>query len=107
MTVGRIFTKIYIFISLSWAFFSKIGNTRVSPGQNDDPVTRWPGRERWPERPTDPVTQWPSSMSDERVSSAFTYIDVVYEKDVLAHEQSPQFPIWQFEQFHGKKYEIW
>jgi hypothetical protein len=29
-----------------------------------DPVTRWPGRERWPKWPIDPVTQWPSSISE-------------------------------------------
>jgi len=40
MTVGRIFTKIYIFISLSWAFFRKPENSGLTPGQNDDPVTR-------------------------------------------------------------------
>jgi len=30
ITVGRICTKKYIFISLSWAFLSKTGKTRVS-----------------------------------------------------------------------------
>ena len=40
MTVGRIFTKIYIFISLSWAFFEHQKNSGLTPGQNDDPVTR-------------------------------------------------------------------
>jgi len=38
MAVGRIFTKIYIFISLSWAFFKN--RKTLAPGQNDDPVTR-------------------------------------------------------------------
>ena len=52
MTVGRIFTKIYIFISLSWVF-SKTGKTRVS--YRVKMMTRWPGLERWP--------KWPSSMS--------------------------------------------
>jgi len=40
MTVGRIFTKIYIFISLSWAFFENRKNWGLTPGQNDYPVTR-------------------------------------------------------------------
>ena len=40
MTVGRIFTKLYIFISLSWAFIRKTENSGLTPGQNDDPVTR-------------------------------------------------------------------
>ena len=38
-------------------------NSGLAPGQNDDPVTRLPGRERRPKWPIDPVTQWPSSMS--------------------------------------------
>ena len=37
MTVGRIFTKIYILISLSWAFFENRKNSGLTPGQNDDP----------------------------------------------------------------------
>jgi len=57
--------KIYIFISLSWDFFSKTGKTRVS--HRLKMMTRWPGRERWPRWPNDPVTQWPSSMSDTRL----------------------------------------
>jgi len=40
MTVGRIFTKIYIFISLSWVFFENRKNSGLTSGQNDDPVTR-------------------------------------------------------------------
>ena len=40
MTVGRIFAKIYIFISLSWDFIEKRKNLGLTPGQNDDPVTR-------------------------------------------------------------------
>ena len=41
MTAGRIFTKkIYIFISLSWVFFENRKNSGLTPGQNDDPVTR-------------------------------------------------------------------
>jgi len=43
-------------------FFENRKNSGLTPGQNDDPVTRWPGRERWPKRPIDPVIQWPSSM---------------------------------------------
>ena len=38
MTVGRIFTKIYIFI-LGF-FVEKRKNSGVTPRQNDDPVTR-------------------------------------------------------------------
>jgi len=53
MTVGRIFTKIYIFISLSWVF-SKTGKTRVS--HRVKMMTRWPGRDRWRKWPGDPVT---------------------------------------------------
>jgi len=40
MTVARIFTKIYIFISLSWAFFENWKNSGLTLGQNDDPVTQ-------------------------------------------------------------------
>ena len=41
MTVGRIFTKIYIFISLSWAFLETIfGKTRVS--HRVKMMSRWP-----------------------------------------------------------------
>ena len=65
MTVGPIFTKIYIFISLSWTFFENRKNSGLTSGQM---MTRWPGRERWPKWPIDPVTQWPSSMSANRVS---------------------------------------
>ena len=65
MTVGRIFTKIYIFISLFWAFFrkpEKLGSHTRSEWWPGDQVTRWPERERWPTWPIDPMTQWPSSM---------------------------------------------
>jgi len=48
-----------------WAFFENRKNSGLTPGQNDDPVTGWPGRERWPKWPIDPVTQWPSSISGE------------------------------------------
>jgi len=37
MTVGWIFTKIYIFILV---FFENRKNSGLTPGQNDDPVTR-------------------------------------------------------------------
>jgi len=40
MTVGQIFTRVYIFISLSWPFFENRKNSGLTPGQNDDPVTR-------------------------------------------------------------------
>jgi len=39
-TVGRIFTKIYIFIFLSWAFFENRKNSGLTSGQNDEPVTQ-------------------------------------------------------------------
>jgi len=58
MTVGRIFTKIYIFISLSWTFFENRKNSGLTPGQNDDPVTRtWKMTQmtHWPGDPNDPV----------------------------------------------------
>jgi len=38
MTVGQIFTNVRFAF---WAFFSKTEkNSRLTPGQNDDPVTR-------------------------------------------------------------------
>jgi len=40
MTVGRIFTKKYIFTSLSWAFFEKRKNSGLTSRQNDDPMTQ-------------------------------------------------------------------
>jgi len=40
MTVGRISQKIYIFISLSWAFLENRKNSGFTPGQNDEPVTQ-------------------------------------------------------------------
>jgi len=40
MTAGQIFTRVYIFISLSWAFFENRENSGLTPGQNDYPVTR-------------------------------------------------------------------
>ena len=46
-----------------WAFFENRKNSGLTPGKNDHPVTRWPGRERWPKWPIDPVTHWPSSVS--------------------------------------------
>jgi len=52
--------SLYLYLRL---FFENRKNSGLTPGQNDDPVTRWPGRERWPKWPIDPVTQWPSSMS--------------------------------------------
>ena len=39
-TVGGIFTKIYIFIFLSWAFFENRKNSGLTSGQNDEPVTQ-------------------------------------------------------------------
>jgi len=50
--------------------FSNTGKTRVS--HRVKMMTRWPGRERWPKRPTDPVTQWPSSMSGGRRTCEWT-----------------------------------
>ena len=49
MTVGRIFTKIYIFLSLSWAFFENRKNSGLTPGQNDDPDVK--------DDSNDPLTQ--------------------------------------------------
>jgi len=54
--------NIYIYIFISGFFRKPEKNSGLTPGQNDDPVIRWPWRERWPKRPTDPVIQWPSSM---------------------------------------------
>ena len=51
MTAGRIFTKIYIFISLPWAFFKNRENSGLTPGQYDDPVTRTL------DDPNDPLTR--------------------------------------------------
>ena len=48
-----------------WTFFENRENSGLTPGQNDDPVTQWPRRERWPKWPIDPVTLWPSYMSDQ------------------------------------------
>ena len=62
MTVGQISTKIYIIISLSWAFFSKTGKTRVSyTGSNwwlADPVTRTWKMTQMTHWPGDPMTQF-------------------------------------------------
>jgi len=56
MTVRRIFTKKYI----PFAFFENRKNSGLTPGQNDDPVTRtW----KMTQMTHHPVTQWPSSMS--------------------------------------------
>jgi len=52
MTVGRIFTKIYIFISLSWAFFENRENSGLTPGQSDDP-----GDPDVKDHPNDPLTR--------------------------------------------------
>jgi len=58
MTVGRIFTKIYIFISLSWAFFENRKNSGHTPGQNDNPVTRTWKMTQMTHWPGDPMTQF-------------------------------------------------
>jgi len=52
MTAGRIVTKIYIFISLSWAYFKKKPekNSGLTPGQNDGPDVK--------DDPNDPLTQF-------------------------------------------------
>ena len=60
-----------------WAFFRKPKNSGLKPGQNDDPVTRWPGSERWPKWPIDPVTQWPSSTSAPYVYCNFASIRTI------------------------------
>jgi len=36
-------------------FFENRENSGLTPGQNEDPVTQWPGRERWP---GDPMSQF-------------------------------------------------
>jgi len=58
MTVARIFTKIYIFISLSWAFFENRKNSGLTPGQNDDPVSRTWKMTQMTGWPGDPMTQF-------------------------------------------------
>jgi len=60
MTVGRIFTNIYIyiFILLSWAFFKNMKNSGLTPGQNDDPVTRTWKMTQMTHWPGDPMTQF-------------------------------------------------
>ena len=73
MTVGWIFTKIYIFISLSWPFFENRKNPGLTPGQNDDPVTRTCKMTQMTRRPGDPMTQfhvWAVSHA--------THIDAAY-----------------------------
>ena len=55
------FSQKNISLYLYVGFFSKTVKSRVS--HRVRMITRWPGRERWPEWPIDPVTQWPSSMS--------------------------------------------
>jgi len=49
--------KIYIFISLSWAFFENRKNSGLTPGQNDDPVTRTWKMAQMTHWPGDPITQ--------------------------------------------------
>jgi len=50
MTAGRIVTKIYIFISLYWAYLKKTEKTSgLTPGQNDDPDVK--------DDPNDPLTR--------------------------------------------------
>ena len=55
MTVGRIFTKIYIFISLSWAFFRKPEKLGSHSGSK-----WWPGDPDVKDDPNDPLTWWPN-----------------------------------------------
>jgi len=65
MTVGRIFTKIYIFISLSWTFFRKPEKLGSHSGSK-----WWPGDPDVKDDPNDPLTRWPkwpSSMSDRNL----------------------------------------
>ena len=85
MTVGRIFTKKYIslYIYLGLFFYKNRKNSGITPGLNDDPVTRWPGRERWPKWPTDPVTQWPSCMSDGGNTPVGVYLESVAGRHVV------------------------
>jgi len=53
MTVRRIFTKIYIFISLSLAFFRKPGKLGSHTGSK-----WWPGDPDVEDDPNDPLTRW-------------------------------------------------
>ena len=57
MTVQRIFTKIYIFISLSWAFFRKPENLGSHIGSE-----WWPGDPDVKDDPNDPLTRWPNDL---------------------------------------------
>ena len=54
MTVGRIFTKMYIFRPIL-GFFRKPENSGLTPGQNDDPVTRTWKMTQMTQWPNDPV----------------------------------------------------
>jgi len=104
MTVGRIFTKIYIFISLSWAFFrkpEKLGSHTRSEWWPGDPVTRWPERERWPTWPIDPMTQWPSSMSGVAYLAWSQCSEIhcraatpLYDKFLRAHTETIHTHLW-------------
>ena len=67
-------------------FFENRKNSGLTPGQNDDPVTRWPGRERWPKWPIDPVTHWPSSMSVVHHSLSFVTLDSGGDRDASSAE---------------------
>ena len=55
MTVGRIFTKIYIFISLSWDFFQKLEKLKSHTESK-----WWPGDPDVKDDPNDPLTRWPN-----------------------------------------------
>jgi len=67
MTVGRIFTKIDILISLSWAFFEnrkKLGSHTRSKW--------WPGDPDVKDDPNDPLTRWPNDPVLCLISTAST-----------------------------------
>jgi len=54
---SKIKVELYCTFCIFGHFFENRKNSGLTPGQNDDPVTRWPGRERWPKWPIDP---WPN-----------------------------------------------
>ena len=57
---------IYLYLYLGHFFRNPEKNSGLTPGQNDDPVTRWPGHE---DDPNDPLTRWPSDPVPCLVSS--------------------------------------
>jgi len=81
MTVGRIFAKIYIFKSLFWVFFKNRKNSGLTPGQNNDPVTRTWKMTQMTHWPGDPMTQfhvWPTCIAN---IMQWTYFNTGYRTD--------------------------